>query len=93
MEIKKITDIVVSTNDNKQIEPSNTVVFDTNDGTSFTGAYQGVNRRGALTFMNPITNEVFAVMPKSIRNIYLADVQISRQLTFKDGVESDKESM
>lgn len=88
MEIKKVTDIVVNTNDNKQIAVSNTVVFDTNDGRCFTGAYQGVNRRGALEFMNPITNDIFAVMPKSIRNIYLADVEVLRQLPFKDGVEN-----
>lgn len=86
MEIRKVTDIVVETSDNKQIEVSNTVVFDTNDGKSFTGAYQGVNRRGALEFMNPITNDVFAIMPKSIRNIYLADIQVLRELPFKGGV-------
>lgn len=76
MEIKKITDVVVSATDGQILELGDTVMFNTNDGRCCVGGYNGLNRRGALEFMDLISHNYFAVMPKSISKIYKVDVEL-----------------
>lgn len=45
MEIKKITDVVVSATDGQILELGDTVMFNTNDGRCCVGGYNGLNRR------------------------------------------------
>lgn len=77
MQIKKETVISVMTTSGKTINVCDTVVFNA-DGKCFTGVYMGLTDRGALKFKGKIANTdvTFHVMPKSIKEIYKADVKV-----------------
>lgn len=76
MEIKKITDVMVYTTDGMQINVGDTVTFNTHDGKCYVGGYNGLNRKGALEFMDLISHNYYAFMPKSINEIYKVKVEM-----------------
>lgn len=77
MELKKETTISVLTTDGKKIGVGDTVVFNLEDRCC-AGVYLGIGKKGALMFQSKIvgTNVRFHVMPRSIKEIYLADVKV-----------------
>lgn len=83
MQIKKETVISVLTTDGETINVGDTVVFNFEDKCCV-GVYMGLSDRGALKFKGKIadTDVTYHVMPKSIKEIYKADV------TVHQGVES-----
>lgn len=91
MKINKITDVLVYATDGTQLEVGDTVIFNTNEGKCYTGAFNGINKRGAVEFMDLISHNYYGVMPKTIKEIYKANVELAN-LPF-GGVVDDKESM
>lgn len=91
MKINKITDVLVYATDGTQLEIGDTVIFNTNDAKCYTGAFNGINKRGAVEFMDLISHNYYGMMPKSIKEIYKANVELAN-LPF-GGVVDDKESM
>lgn len=77
MQIKKETVISVLTTSGETINAGDTVVFDFEDKCCV-GVYMGLSDRGALKFKGKIvgTDVTFHVMPKSIKEIYKADVTV-----------------
>lgn len=88
MDIRKITDVVVTTTDGQTLQLGDMVIFNNNEGKCFVGGYNGLNRRGALEFMDPITHNYFAIMPKSIVKLYKAYVELS-SLPFGEGGKNE----
>ena len=77
MALVKETTISVMTTDGKKIERGDTVVFNLEDRCC-TGVFMGIGKKGALMFRSKIvgTDVRFHVMPRSIKEIYLADVKV-----------------
>ena len=77
MQIKKETVISVLTTSGEVINAGDTVVFNFEDKCCV-GVYLGFSERGALRFTGKIsdTDVTFHVMPKSIKEIYKADVKV-----------------
>lgn len=77
MQIKKETVISVLTTSGETINAGDTVVFNFEDKCC-AGVYMGLSDRGALKFKGKIvgTDVTFHVMPKSIKEIYKADVTV-----------------
>ena len=77
MKIKKETVISVLTTSGEAINAGDTVVFNAY-GKCYTGVYMGFTDRGALKFKGKIsgTDVTWNVMPKSIKEIYKADVKV-----------------
>lgn len=77
MQIKKETVISVLTTRGETIRVGDTVVFNA-EGKCYTGVYMGLTDRGALKFKGKIagTDVTWNVMPKSIKEIYKADVEV-----------------
>lgn len=77
MKIKKETVISVLTTNGETINAGDTVVFDFEDKCCV-GVYMGLSDRGALKFKGKIagTDVTWHVMPKSIKEIYKADVTV-----------------
>lgn len=91
MKINKVTDVLVYATDGQILNTGDTVIFNTNEGKCYTGAFNGINKRGAVEFMDLISHNYYGVMPKSIKEIYKANVELAN-LPF-GGVADDKESM
>ena len=77
MQIKKETVIFVQTSSGETINAGDTVIFNFDDKCCV-GVYMGLSDRGALKFKGKIagTDVTFHVMPKSIKEIYKADVKV-----------------
>ena len=77
MLIKKDMVITVMATDGSKINYGDTVVFNA-EGKCYTGVYIGLTDRGALKFRGKIagTDVTWNVMPKSIKEIYKADVKV-----------------
>lgn len=65
MDIKKITEIVVTTSDGKKMVEGKRYVFSV-ENKSYVGSFAGVTNRGAIKFKNVLKDVDFCVMPKSI---------------------------
>lgn len=76
MQIKKETVISVLTTSGETINAGDTVIFNFDDKCCV-GVYLGLSDRGALKFKGKIadTDVTFHVMPRSIKEIYKADVK------------------
>lgn len=94
MQIKKETVIFVQTSSGETINIGNTVVFNFNDKCCV-GVYMGLSDRGALKFKGKIadTDVTYHVMPRSIKEIYKADVTVHQGITsgFMNKPESEEE--
>lgn len=77
MELVKETTISVLTTSGEKIEPGDTVIFNLEDKCC-AGVYMGLTDRGALKFSGKIagTDVTFHIMPRSIKEIYKADMKI-----------------
>ena len=77
MELKKETTVSALTTDGRKIEPGDTVVFNF-DNRCCTGVYLGLSDKSVLRFRGKIagTDVTFNVMPRSIKEIYLAEVKV-----------------
>lgn len=77
MELVKETTISVMTTDGKKIEMGDTVVFNLEDRCC-AGVYKGISKKGALMFDSKIvgTGVRFHIMPRSIKEIYKAEVKV-----------------
>lgn len=77
MQIRKETVISVLTTSGETINAGDTVIFNF-DEKCCVGVYLGLSDRGALKFRGKIagTDVTFHVMPKSIKEIYKADVKV-----------------
>ena len=77
MQIKKETVISILTASGEVINAGDTVIFNF-DYKCCVGVYLGLSDRGALKFKGKIagTDVTFHVMPKSIKEIYKADVKV-----------------
>lgn len=93
MQIKKETVIFVQTSSGETINIGNTVVFNFDDKCCV-GVYLGFSDRGALKFKGKIadTDVTFHVMPRSIKEIYKADVTVHQGVAsgFMNEPESDE---
>ena len=94
MQIKKETVIFVQTSSGETINIGNTVVFNFDDKCCV-GVYMGLSDRGALKFKGKIadTDVTYHVMPRSIKEIYKADVTVHQGITsgFMNKPESEEE--
>ena len=94
MQIKKETVIFVQTSSGETINIGNTVVFNFDDKCCV-GVYMGLSDRGALKFKGKIadTDVTYHVMPRSIKEIYKADVTVHQGVTsgFMNKPESEEE--
>lgn len=94
MQIKKETVISVLTTRGETINAGDTVVFNA-EGKCYTGVYMGLTDRGALKFKGKIadTDVTFHVMPRSIKEIYKADVTVHQEVAsgFMNESESEEE--
>lgn len=94
MQIKKETVIFVQTSSGETINIGNTVVFNFDDKCCV-GVYLGLSDRGALKFKGKIadTDVIYHVMPRSIKEIYKADVTVHQGVTsgFMNKPESEEE--
>lgn len=77
MKINKVTDVLVYATDGQILNTGDTVIFNTNDGKCYTGSFNGINKRGAVEFMDLISHNYYGVMPKSIKEIYKANVELA----------------
>lgn len=77
MQIKKETVTFVMTTSGETINVGDTVIFNFDDKCCV-GVYLGLSDRGALKFKGKIayTDVTFHVMPRSIKEIYKADVKV-----------------
>lgn len=77
MQIKKETVISVLTTSGEVINAGDTVIFNF-DEKCCVGVYMGLSDRGALKFKGKIadTDVIYHVMPRSIKEIYNADVTV-----------------
>lgn len=77
MELVKETTISVMTTDGKKIERGDTVAFNLEDRCC-TGVFMGIGKKGALMFDSKIvgTGVRFHIMPRSIKEIYRAEVKV-----------------
>ena len=77
MELVKETTISVLTTNGEKIEVGDTAIFNLGDKCCV-GVYKGMTDRAALKFIGKIagTDVTFHIMPKSIKEIYKADVRI-----------------
>lgn len=77
MEIKKEITVNPMTTDGKVLEYGDAVVFNA-EGRCFAGMFNGINKRGAATFVTVIAGEevTFNVMPRSIKTIYKAEIKV-----------------
>lgn len=77
MELVKETKVSVLTTNGEKIEVGDTVVFNLEDRCCV-GVYMGITDRGALKFSGKIagTDVKFHIMPRSIKEIYKADVKV-----------------
>lgn len=82
MELVKETTISVMTTDGKKIERGDTVVFNLEDRCC-TGVFMGISKKGVLMFNSKIfgTGVRFHIMPRCIKEIYMADVKIDTEFT------------
>ena len=92
MQIKKETVISVLTTSGEVINAGDTVVFNFEDKCC---VYLGLSDRGALKFKGKIadTDVTFHVMPRSIKEIYKADVTVHQGVAsgFMNEPESEEE--
>ncbi len=77
MELVKETTISVMTTDGKKVEIGDTVAFNTEDRCC-AGVFMGISKKGALMFNSKIvgTDVRFHIMPRSIKEIYKAEVKV-----------------
>jgi len=94
MQIKKETVISVLTTSGETINAGDTVIFNFDDKCCV-GVYLGLSDRGALKFKGKIadTDVTYHVMPRSIKEIYKADVTVHQGVTsgFMNEPESEEE--
>lgn len=77
MELKKITEVVVTDSNGKELVEGRNVVYSDTDGKTFCGKYRGLNQRNNLVFESIIDeNFIWSVMPKCIDKIYSALIEV-----------------
>lgn len=81
MEIKKEVKVSMLSTDNKEINVGDTVVFVVNDKCHF-GTFKGFGDRSVLIFEG--LGCEYKVMPKTIKSIYLADIDIKEDKESED---------
>lgn len=77
MQIQKITTTNVLDDNNEVMEVGKTYAFDIEEGRCLIGVYQGLTKRGALSFESIVSGALvsFNVMPKVIKGIKKVEVQ------------------
>lgn len=76
MQIKKETIISAVTTDGRTMEIGKTYAFDIDEGRCLIGVYQGLTKRGALSFESIVSGAIitFNIMPKCIKDIKEVEV-------------------